>query len=236
MDDFERQRAFQTQLLQQSGGGIDPQTPVGTFEFELQPYVNRTSDRMGVHERHFTTRLRQTGNFVDTPHVAQALRDGLQRAMARVLNNIPQLHDDDRLYLNISSNWLSRGSFNGWGVDAVLNRLSRALNSNEQFEMDDSFQLSIIQVQHAPRGSGSRRQWKPGHCTLDLLKPKKHSIVQIRNADDLCCARALVTAKAKVDRHPQWGHSKTEKRYRKNTLCYSITKPTCYSVLAGTKS
>ena len=116
MDDFDRQRAFQTQLLEQNGGGIDPQTPVGTFEFDLQPYVNRTSDRMGVHERHFTTRLRQTGNFVDTPHAAQALRDGLQRAMARVLNNIPDLHDDDRLYFNITSNRFSRGSFNGWGV------------------------------------------------------------------------------------------------------------------------
>ena len=58
MDDFDRQRAFQTQLLEQSGGGIDPETPVGTFEFDLQPYVNRTSDRMGVHERHFTARLR----------------------------------------------------------------------------------------------------------------------------------------------------------------------------------
>ena len=56
MDDFERQRTFQTQLLEQSGGGIDPETPIGTFEFDLQPYVNRTSDRMGVHERHFTTR------------------------------------------------------------------------------------------------------------------------------------------------------------------------------------
>ena len=216
MDDFDRQRAFQTQLLEQNGGGIDPQTPIGTFEFDLQTYVNRTSDRMGVHERHFTTRLRQTGNFVDTPHVAQALGDGLQRTMARVLNNITDLHDDDRLYFNISSNRLSQGSFNGWGVrvgewrergdrvDAVLNRLSRALNSNEQFEMDDSVQLGITQVYHAPGGSGSKRQWKPGHCTLDLLKPKKRSIVQIQNADDLCCARALVTAKAKVDRHPQW--------------------------------
>ena len=174
-----RQRAFQTQLLEQRGGGIDPETPIGTFEFDLQPYVNRT----GVHERHFTTRLRQTGNFVDTPPVAQALRDGLQRAMARVLNNIPGLHDDDRLYFNISSNRLSRGSFNGWGaragewreggdrVDVVLNRLSRALNSNEQFEMDDSFQLSITQLHHAPRGSGRKRQLKPGHCTLDVLKP-----------------------------------------------------------------
>ena len=216
MDNFDRQRAFQSQLLEQSGGGIDPETPIGTFEFDLQPYVNRTSDRMGVHERHFTTRLRQTGNFVDTPHVAQALRNGLQRAMARVLNSIPDLHDDDRLYFNIISNRLSRGDFNGWGVrvrewreggdrtDAVLNRLSRALNTNGQFETDDSFQFSITQVHHAPRGSGRKRQLKPGHQTLDLLRSKKQSIVQIQNADDLCCAHALVTAKVKVDQHCQW--------------------------------
>ena len=104
MDDFERQRAFQTQLLEQSGGGIGPETPVGTFEFYLEPYMDRTTPRMGVRERHFTTRLRQTGNFVDTPHVVQALRDALQRAMTRVLNEIPDLHEDDRLFFNISSN------------------------------------------------------------------------------------------------------------------------------------
>ena len=152
MDNFERQRAFQTQLLEQSGGGLDPETPVGTFEFDLDPYVNRTSAHMGARERLFNARLRQTGNFIDTPHEAQALRDALRRAMTRVLNEIPNLHDDDRLFFSISSNRLSRGDFHGRGVrvgewreggdrvDAVLNRLSRALNSNEQFEMDDSFQ------------------------------------------------------------------------------------------------
>jgi len=46
LDRFERQRAFQTNLLQQSGaGGLD--ASVGTFDFELQPYVDRLSNRMG---------------------------------------------------------------------------------------------------------------------------------------------------------------------------------------------
>ena len=65
LDRFERQRAFQTKLLEQSGGGLD--SSVGTFDFELQPYVDRQSSRLGVRERHFNTRLRQTGNFVDSP-------------------------------------------------------------------------------------------------------------------------------------------------------------------------
>ena len=104
MEDFERQQGFQTQLLQQSSGGIHPKIPVGTFEFGLQSYVDRRSAKMGVRERHFTTRLLQTGNFVDSPHVVQALQNGLQRAMDRVLTTIPNLHNEDGLYFTLSSN------------------------------------------------------------------------------------------------------------------------------------
>ena len=53
MDAFKRQRSFQTQFLQQSDGGINPKTPFGMFEFDLQPYVDPRSTKMGVHERHF---------------------------------------------------------------------------------------------------------------------------------------------------------------------------------------
>ena len=48
MDAFERQWAFQSQLLQQSGGGIDPETPVGTFQFDLQPFVDQRSATMST--------------------------------------------------------------------------------------------------------------------------------------------------------------------------------------------
>ena len=248
MDRFKRQRAFQTQLLQQSGGGgLDPQTPVGTFEFDLVPFVDRQSSRMGVRERHFNTRLRQTGNFVDSPHVVQALQDGFRRAVDRVLTTTPNLHGQDRLYFSLSSNRLS-SNFQGWGLragewrdggarlDALFNRLAQALNSNEQFEMDDSFQLSITQVRHAPRGSGRKRQLKPGHQTLKKLTAKKQSVVRIQNNDVLCCARALVTAKAIVDHHPKCRSFKGVESYKKSKLCYSITKPTSLQVLVGTKS
>ena len=185
MDRFERQRAFQSQLLLQSGGGIDPQIPVGTFEFDLNPFVDRTSATMGVRERHFTTRLRQMGNFVDSPHVVRALQDGLRRAVDRVLTTTPNLHDQDRLYFTLSSNRLTN-NFQGWGLragewreggvrlDALLNRLAEALNSNEQFEMDDSFQLSITQVHHAPQGRGKHsRRLTPGNQFPKLFKQNK---------------------------------------------------------------
>ena len=170
---------------------------------------------MGVRERHFTTRLRQTGNFDNQSNLVQALQEGIRRAVVRVLTTTPTLHDQDRLYFTLSSNRLT-SNFRGWGLragewreggarlDALLDRLAQALNSNEQFEMDDSFQLSITQVHHAPRGTGKPGRTKPGHPTLQVLKQSSKSIIQIQNDDDLCCARALVTAKAKVDQHPKY--------------------------------
>ena len=127
----------------------------------------------------------------------------------------PNLHYQDRPYFTLSSNRLT-SNFQGWGLragewreggarlEALFQRLAQALNSNEQFEMDDSFQLSITQVHHAPQGRGRKRQTKPGHAPLQALTAKKRSVIRIQNNDDLCCARALVTAKARVDQHLKW--------------------------------
>ena len=206
LDRFERQRAFQTHLLQQSGaGGLDAGAE-GAFEFELGNYVDRLSTRMGVRERHFNTRLRQTGNLIPDQDIPRALRDDA---------TTPDLHDQDRLYFTIGSNRL-HNNFQGWGLragewreggeclDGLFHRLAQALNSNEQFEMDDSFQLSITQVHHPPQGTGKPRPGKPGHPTMEMLTRNSKSIIRINNKDELCCARALVVAKARVDQHPKW--------------------------------
>ena len=187
----------------------------GAFDFELERFVNRRSHRLGVRERHFNTRLRQRGNLIPGQNITQALQDGLRRAVNQVLTTTPDLHDQDRLYFTIGSNRL-HNNFQGWGlragewrqdrerVEALFHRLAQALNSNEQFEMDDSFQVSITQVQHAPQGRGKPRRGKPGHPTLQALTKTSKSVIRITNDDPLCCARALVTAKARVDHHPKW--------------------------------
>ena len=214
MDHLERQQAFQTHLLEQSGGGLDPNEE-GAFDFQLQRFVDRRSDRLGVQERHFKTQLRQRGNLIPGQNITQALQDGLRRAVNQVLTTTPDLHDQDRLYFTIASDRL-HDNFQGWGLragewrrdtermEALFQRLAQALNSNEQFEMDDSFQVSITQVHHAPQGTGRPRRGKPGHPTMDLLRKNSKSIIRITNDDQLCCARALVTAKVRVDQHPKY--------------------------------
>ena len=127
--------------------------------------------------------LRQRGNLIPGQNITQALQDGLRRAVNQVLTTTPDLHDQDRLYFTIASNRL-HNNFQGWGlragewrqdterVEALFHRLAQALNSNEQFEMDDSFQVSITQVHHAPQGTGKPRRGKPGHPTMEMLTKK----------------------------------------------------------------
>ena len=89
-------------------------------------------------------------------------------------------------------------------MDGILQQMAHVLNSNEQFELDDSFQLSFTHVREAPHGSRRKRKLKPGHTNPKTFKRLIESIATIKNKDDLCCGRAIMTAKAKVDGHTNW--------------------------------
>ena len=127
------------------------------------------------------------------------------------------------MYLGLSSNRLShaynyRGlTANQWlrggvWVDTLLQQMSAMLNSNKQFEMDDSFQLSFTHVRVPPTGSGHKPKLKPGHSAFTSLKKKRLSVLLIKNRDELCCARAIVMAKARLDQHPNWDGFKRGRR------------------------
>ena len=226
-DAMERQLAYQEQI----GGNTLAREP-GRFVLDVNPYMNRRSDRMGVAERHYTANLRQEGQFVEQQRLTQALSDAVHTALQNLIRteNIPR---QVYLYFNLATNRLNhaygyrRLTADEWmagseRVDGILKQMARVLNSNENFELDDSFQLSFTQVLAAPQGSGHKRKLKPGHSEPQTFKPIKQAVVTIKNKDELCCARAIVTAKAKVDNHPKWNSFRTGKslqRTEAGNLC-----------------
>ena len=78
-----------------------------------------------------------------------------------------------------------------------------------------TLQLSFTEVRAAPLGSGKRKM-KPGHSHPETFKRLKHTVVTIKDKDDLCCGRAFVTAKAKVDGHPNWDGFKKGRAMQKS--------------------
>ena len=68
------------------------------------------------------------------------------------------------------------------------------LKSNEQFGLDDTFHMEVTHIRDSGVGSGSRGK-RPGTQPIEQFLRDKKSVVCITNEDQLCCARALVTAK-----------------------------------------
>ena len=83
-------------------------------------------------------------------------------------------------------------------VQEVMQQISRMLNSKELFQLDDNFSLHISHKRDPDRGSGNQRI-KKATMALEKLLDVKKSVVKIKNDDELCCARAIVTMKSYCD-------------------------------------
>jgi len=75
---------------------------------------------------------------------------------------------------------------------AWLDKLTKQLNSNGEFYAE------LLFFKNHGRGSGYRKL-NPGNMSYEQMLEKKKCIVTIKNSDNLCAARAIITMKALVD-------------------------------------
>ena len=85
-------------------------------------------------------------------------------------------------------------------AEAILSEIERVLQSYEQFILDDTLEVEIVHVEMPTDGIGKGCKF----VDLERFLKEKQCIIQIRNRDDLCCARALVTAKARLEKSNSW--------------------------------
>ena len=207
---LENQRQWQRNFIQQTGGQINPEEP-GRFVFDLQPLRRETNRRYGINERNYNVNLRQEGNVID--QIAPAIRDAMQRSVQQVLDN-DRIPDNHRLFFDMFSQRLAAGTYRSNGmtvgqwrndpnkVDEIFSNLQQTLNSNEDFQMDDTFRMEITTVAPAIRQVRGRRyrRIKVTYKGIDDFLIKNKSVILIKNPqDNLCAARAIVASKATVD-------------------------------------
>ena len=90
---------------------------------------------------------------------------------------------------------MNRGNY----LDELLDQLAGKLNSNEEFTPDRGFQVEVVVVRMPTPGSGRGRKRDVGFRAWEEDSKRKQSIISIKNKDNLCCARAIVTMRA-------WNH------------------------------
>ena len=192
---------------------LEEEEATNAFQFELVPYTDRRCTKFGIHRRTFTARLRQHGGnlaqLVPNHVLPELIEHTLEQAIQQQILSDRTVKNEDWIMINMSSDRLQsayqshRVSIADWILDgtgsrAMLEKMSQVLNSNEQFQMDDTFHIEITHVRNPGTGSG-QNQNKPGLTPVGQLLRRKKNVIRINNYDDLCCARAIVTAKAHQD-------------------------------------
>ena len=85
-------------------------------------------------------------------------------------------------------------------TECILSEVQRVVQSNQHFRLNDTVDVNVIHVSMPSGGKGRKRT----DVSLEKHLEKKRAVVRIQNKVDLCMARALVVAKAKVDDDPQY--------------------------------
>ena len=102
--------------------------------------------------------------------------------------------------------------------ERVFSQIERVIQSNRDFRLNDTVTVDIIHVK-SPQGRGKSRR-KRDILNIKEYLHQKRSIITIQNNDNLCLARALVVAMAKIEKSPRYkylirtGNKAQEKKAR----------------------
>ena len=130
---------------------------------------------------------------VELSNFHNQLHEIFQRILDETTRGVPP---DDQVRFVLHSQQLPRHRLT---TERVLAEFERVIQSNQEFRLNDTVDVNVIHVVMPQGGRGSKRS----EINLEKHLAKKRSIVRIQNSDDLCLARALVVAKAKIDNDPQ---------------------------------
>ena len=95
-------------------------------------------------------------------------------------------------------------------AERVYSELERVIQSNQEFRLNDTVTIDLNHVE-SPVGSRGKGKKRTTYDIDDYLD-EKNSVVRIRNKDDLCLARALVVARAKIDNDPKYNQIRQSDR------------------------
>lgn len=207
-------------------GGALPIPPLFTFEFARVGQRRRW--RNIVTGDTFQARLVQNREATEEDNLGQAIVQALEEAIGRELNS-QGMHPRDRVNFALHANGFQHAfqSINftvrdfldqSLRMDTFFTSLAQKLNSNQSFQPSQGFEVSLSTIRMPTPGSG-RTKHAVGRRAMERDLKRKRCIIPIKNRDELCCARAIVTMRA-------WCHREGDyiavRRWSNLRNCYPV--------------
>ena len=178
------------------------------LEFTLAPMGPRRRWQNVLNKQRHQARLQQTREPTPRDDLGREVTQALRRALLREIEADPTLTPHSTLHFTMQS-----GAFDhafqsatfrvrevredGERLTTYLQTLAQTLNSNKAFTPDDTFDVETTFICTPGPGRGHGKRYKPASAAGRGLV--KHSVIRIKNRDALCCARVIVTMRARAD-------------------------------------
>ena len=94
--------------------------------------------------------------------------------------------------------FVNRGDY----VHAMFEPLAREMNSAQNMNPAIGFNATLTFITYPEKGGKGPASKNPKRLPFDMMHKKKDCMITIKNQDELCCARAIFTAKEYVDGDP----------------------------------
>ena len=151
----------------------------------------------------YVVKLTNTLASVDIPQAYEHVYNMIESLLNTVFSGVAQ-RDQVRLVIKsphlknpISLPFMERSRLT---PERVLTEVEKVIQSNEDFRLDESVEIDFLHVNMPHGGVGTKR----AIINLEKHLDKKRCIVRIQNSDEICLARALVVAIAKIENDRQY--------------------------------
>ena len=209
-DDFLAERAERSELSE---------NPLFKANLTFLPY-KRQCLKGAVKKEQFIVTFDQLRQPKKTETLANGLSESLFEGVRDTIlkENLP---DSTRVHLTLNSKEQSNGKVQSnylshvkYGppvqeflkqsdyVHAMFESLARKMNSAQNMNPAIGFNVTLTFITYPEKGGKGPASKNPGRLPFKMMQKKKDCMIAIKNPDELCCARAIVTIKEYVDRDP----------------------------------
>lgn len=197
----------------------EQQDPLFKADLTFLPY-QRQGLKGAVKKQQFSVNFEQ----LRPPRQGENLGDGLSESLFQATRKSileENLPENTKVHLTLTSKEHNQGTVSSklmsdtkWGipvkqfvergdyVHVMFESLAQKMNSAQNMNPSVGFNATLTFITYPEKGGKGPASKSPGKIPFDLLHKKKQSVVQIKNSDQLCCARALVTIREYVDGDP----------------------------------
>ena len=186
----------------------EPLLPEKDF-YEMESVTKHHSKKFGLtatdHIIRFNTVLSEL-DLIESYERTQAIFQHILNDVTRDMNEKDRVRfvlRSDQLDIPISIPFIPLAPLT---TERVFSQIERVIQSNRDFRLNDTVTVDIIRAEE-PQGGGRKR------TTLNIREylKEKGSVITINNNDNLCLARALVVAVARIENDPKYHQIRNSK-------------------------